>query len=153
MNANPYTPPKAKLADRPKPPGSPIKAVLLGLGVDIGGSLLIGTALGFFYAISLAMSGMNQAQIHEAVTNVSSGSWISVIGMAGGCISSVLGGCPCARVSRRDDYKLGFVLAAISSIVGLLYSYNSHSVPVLALSVSLTIDSVLIGTRIGRSKS
>ncbi len=37
---NPYAPPDAKLADPAAAPGSPLKAVALGLAVDLGGTVI-----------------------------------------------------------------------------------------------------------------
>src|SRR5215510_11032931 len=99
MPENPYSPPKGEVEDYPKQPWSPIKAVLLGLAVDVGGSMLLGLLLGMGYAIVLAASGMQADEIALALADLSPWSWISIFGTLMGCGLSVLGGYVCARVS------------------------------------------------------
>jgi len=149
MLTNPYTPPNSELADQARPPGSPLKAILLGLTIDLGGSLIVGIVLGIVYAISLARAGMDPSQIKEAVSHISSTSWVSIVGTVVGGALSILGGFTCARVSRRDDYKLGYILGAISAVSGLLLSYSSHSLLINVLLTVFTFGAVLLGTKLG----
>jgi len=151
MQTNPYSPPKAPLSDPPKPPGSPLKAVILGLAVDIGGSFLLSMALSIGYAMVLSNTGMSESEIMESMGNPPSDSLISILGMLGGGTLSVVGGFVCARVSRRSDYRLGFILGGLSAVFGLLLSYDSYSLPAHVLLTSLTFACVLLGTKLGRS--
>jgi hypothetical protein len=152
MQANLYTPPKAELADQPLPPGSPIKAVLAGLAIDIGGSLLVSSALGIAYAVSLARTGLNQSEIQAAIQDIPLDSWVSLAGISVGTGLSVLGGYVCSRISRRSNYKLGFVLAGISASFGLLLSYSRYPLLAIVLLAALTLCSVLAGVKLGHSK-
>jgi len=150
---NPYSPPKADLADRPRPPGSPVKAVLLGLLVDLGGSLLVGALLGVALAISVAQPGMTPEELERALTDISPGSWVSIVGTLAGAACSVLGGLVCARVARRPDYRLGFVLGVLATGSGLLLSFTQYSLAMNALLATLTFSCVLLGTWYGRVKT
>ncbi|HKO87548.1 MAG TPA: hypothetical protein VJU83_03415 [Burkholderiales bacterium] len=151
MSANPYKPPTAELADLPKPPGSAIKAVLVGLVVDIGGTMLVGIVISIVYSIYWASTGMSQTQIEAAFEDVGIGSSIFIVGTVFGTLMSILGGFVCARISRRKDYKLGFVLATISVIIALLVSL-SYPLPTLVLLLAITFAAVLLGTKLGRVK-
>jgi hypothetical protein len=152
MQSNPYTPPKAELRELARRPGSPLKAVLLGLTIDVGGSMILGVVLGIAYAASLASSGVGAPQINEALGDISPTSWVSIVGTALGGVLSVLAGFTCARVARREDYKLGFILGAISALSGLLLSGSTYSVPMNVLLCALTFGAVLLGTRLGIRK-
>lgn len=151
MQNNPYVPSKAGLSETPKPAASPLKSVLLGLVVDVGGSFLLGIVLSVGYAISLASAGMSESKIMEAMLNPFSNPLILVVGTLGGAALSVAGGFVCARLSRRPDYRLGFILGGISAVSGLLMSYESYSLPVNLLLTLLTFASVLLGTKLGRN--
>ena len=153
MQSNPYSPPKAGLSDPPKPPKSPLRSVLLGLVIDVGGSLLLGIVLGIGRATAFLVSGMSESEIIESLRHPPAYSLISILGTLGGAALSVVGGFVCARVSRRSDYRLGFILAGLSATSGLLLSYGSHSLPVNLLLTLLTVASVLLGTKLGRTSS
>ena len=150
MSENPYAPPKSPLNDLPPPAGSPVKAVLVGLAIDLGGSLLVGIVLGFFYAVSLASQGMRQEEVAQAMANIPPDSWLNVVNILVGSFLSFLGGFACARIARRPDYRLGFVLAAISSLSGLALSWEMHSATQNALFTLCTVACVLLGTKFGR---
>jgi hypothetical protein len=148
--ANPYSPPQAPLTDPPRPPRSPIAAVLLGLAVDIGGSLLVGIVLTIAYGVSLASSGMSASEIDAAISDIPTDSWVSIVGNLVGAGFSILGGFVCARFSRRSDYKLGFIMGAISAVLGFVLAYKTQ-VPVINLMLAcLTFASVVLGTHFGR---
>jgi hypothetical protein len=63
MSENPYKPPTSEVQDLPAAPGSPIKAIFLGLLVDIGGTTALSVLIGIVYMILLMQSGLNQEQI------------------------------------------------------------------------------------------
>jgi hypothetical protein len=146
---DPYSPPKAPLREEPPPPGSAFKAVTLGLLVDIGGTMLTSVALGIAYGATLAASGMNRGEIEAALANISEDSLISIAGSLIGMGFSVLGGFVCARISRRQDYRLGSVLGTMSA--GLGFAMGLGQVEAgwnLALALT-TFGAVLLGTRLG----
>ena len=153
MSENPYAPPKAELTDQRKPAMSPWKAVLLGLTIDIGGSLLIGVLVGAAYGVYLVRSGMNPAQIGAEMSNMSPTSWFAIFGMLAGAVLSFLGGVVCTRVARRDNYSLGLVLASISASIGLLSSFSQYSTTMNLLLTSLTFSTVMLGTKFGQVKN
>lgn len=153
MQTNPYSPPKAAVADQPRPPASSLKAVLAGLAVDIGGTLVSGTVFGVIYAIWLASAGMKGSEIQAAASTITPYSWVWIASMLAGSFFSVLGGFVCSRMARRPDYKLGFVLGALSAALGLMSSYKSHSLLGNAALTCLTLALVLLGTKLGRVRS
>ena len=150
---NPYTPPEARVADPENEPGSPLKAVAIGLAVDIGGTFMTSLVLGIVYGITLAASGASAEAAASAFADVSPYSWLSIAGFLAGGGFSILGGYLCARIAKHSEYKLGGILATISTVFGLLLSMNSYS-PFANLILSIaSFATVMIGVQIGYSRN
>ena len=146
---NPYAPPNTRVADPPPKPGSPTKAVSLGLLVDMGGTMALGIAIGFVYSVQLAASGKTAEEIEAAVLiGITTGLGFVIL-LAIGCAFSVLGGYVCARISRRTDYRLGFVMGAISVVAGLLLAWTSYSPVEHILLAGLNVACILGGVKFG----
>jgi Ca2+/Na+ antiporter len=150
MADNPFKPPDARLRDTPPEAGSPLRAILAGLAVDLGGSMLAGIALSLFYAASLAGSGLSQAQVDEAMKNVAPTSGVAIVGIVLGALCSVAGGYVCARVARRDEYRIGGVMAALSAFFSLLMGSGGTPGDLMFLLTLCTIACVLLGVKYGR---
>ena len=152
---NPYKAPTTAVRDPPAPPRSPIVAVLAGLAVDLGGTFVVGIAIGIGYAATLASEGKAPEQIQEAMTtsDASSGSFIAVSAVGG--LFSLLGGYVCARVARRNELRVTAFLALLVVVLGFLMSGGSESLDagVLAALNLLTIAAVLLGGEIGRRRN
>jgi hypothetical protein len=150
---NPYAPPEAKLADPAAAPGSPIKAVLLGLGVDIGGSVIATLILAIAYGMYLGTTGASPEEIAAASARIPPDSWLFYASAAAGCAFSVLGGYVCARTAKRSEYTLGAILAVVSSAFGLWAALDEYSLGTI-LSLTLAgIGAVLFGARLGYLKN
>jgi len=151
MTDNPFKPPQADLRERPPRPGSPVRAVLLGLAVDIGGSLLAGVVLTLFQAAAFASAGMSQEQAMQALQSMPPNSTFSVLGQLLGAGFSVAGGFVCARVARRDEYRLGGAMSVLSVVCGLLLGGAAEPGDMLVLGSLSTIACVLLGAKYGRA--
>lgn len=151
---NPYSAPNAAVTD-PKPlPGSPIKALLLGLLIDIGGSTATSFVLAIGYGILLASQGQSPQAIQSALeAQVSVGEWGFAIGLALGCGFSVLGGYVCARISRRTDERLGWIMGGIAIISGMALSWEHYPFWGHMLLSALTFACVLFGIRRGMPRA
>jgi peptidoglycan/LPS O-acetylase OafA/YrhL len=150
MADNPFKPPDARLRDPQPGPGSPLRAILAGLLVDLGGSMLVGIALSLFYAASLASSGLSQAQVDEAMKNVAPTSGVAIVGIVLGALCSVAGGYVCARIARRDEYRTGGIMAALSAFFSLLMGGDGTPGDLAFLLTLCTIACVLLGVKYGR---
>ena len=151
MSVNPYAPPKTEVADRPKSALSPWKAVLVGLTIDVGGSLLLAVVLGAVYSGFRFSAGAGRVHVRAEMASMLPTSWLSILGsVAGAAALSFLGGMVCTRLARRSDYSLGLVLASISASFGLLLSFNQYSVAMNLVMTSVTFAFVLLGTRYGQ---
>jgi hypothetical protein len=152
MPTDPYATPKAASTDE-RLPGGPVKAVLVGLAIDVGGSIVLSTVLAITYGVMLARSGMTAEQIAQAIATPEPTSFLSILGYVLGCALSILGGFVCARIARRRDYKLGAILGAISAVLGLAMAYGQYSLIENLGLTALTFASVMLGTRLGMPKA
>ena len=152
---NPYGAPEAKLADPAPRPGSPYKAVGLGLLTDFGGTIALSTLLTFLYGVTLAGSGVSPEDMEAAIRNASTvDSWYFWAGAIGGCGFSVLGGYVCARVAGQSEYTLGAILAAITVVLGLIL-FGDGGLD-LGLSIVLnmaTVAAVVLGAWLGKQRN
>lgn len=152
---NPYAAPGTEVRDPVPPPGSPVKAVALGLVTDIGGTFLGSIVLSIIYSLSLGASGATEAQVREAMeAGAGSGSWVWLVGMAMGCGFSVAGGYVCTRISRRSDFVLPCILAVLSIGIGLLMETGSTQTSDVTAMMSLaTLLAVLGGAKLGQLRN
>jgi hypothetical protein len=130
-----------------------VKAVVLGLLVDIVGTTAGSLLLGALYGIMLAASGASMEEIAAAGESVATDSWMFWLSTAMGLAFSVLGGYVCARIARRDELKLGGILALASAVLGYLIAAGYYE---LGTFLSLTIagmGAVMVGARLGQAKN
>lgn len=120
MPTNPFEPPESEAPRRePAEPRSPFAAVMLGLLVDVGGSIAVGIVTTVVYAKQLHDDGVPDAQLGDAMRAMPHDGVLYMGSMLIGIALSVLGGYVCARVARRGEYRAGLVMAATSTLVGL----------------------------------
>jgi hypothetical protein len=142
---NPYQAPGAALADVERPAGSPIKAVIYGVLVDVGGSIVAGLAIALAYSIVLAASGAPIEEIQRAVTEPAETSWYSIVGFLVGCSASILGGYVCARVAAASEMKPVGIVAAVSGVASLLMGMGAYSFEWNALMALVGMAAVFAG--------
>lgn len=147
---NPYAAPDAKLADPAAVPGSAIKAVSIGLLVDIGGSILAILLLAITYGVVLGATGASQEDIEAATAT---GSWFFYAGTVVGGGFSALGGYVCARVARQSEIRLGGILAVVSALIGLLLTFDEYSLAMNVLIGAGGAAAVMLGARWGMARN
>src|SRR5262245_15086832 len=96
---NPYSAPGAKLADPPAQPGSPIKAVLLGLATDLGGSIGATLVLSIVWGAALVAGGTSVEELETLMSSNSTDSAYFYVATLIGLGFSVVGGYVCARIA------------------------------------------------------
>jgi hypothetical protein len=153
MSDNPFKPPGTDLDSRPPGPtrpGSPARAVAIGLAVDLGGSVLLNLLLTILYAASLQASGLSHEDIKDALSHIPPDSWIAVTGLLLGACLDVLSGFVCARIVQRDEYRVGAVLATISALCTLLLGGGSDTGDDLIVLLTLcTAACTMLGVKYG----
>ena len=156
MSTNPFKPPETDSTRNPLPPagpGSMPKAVLAGLAVDIGGSMVIGFFVAMTYAAQLHGNGMAESEIREAMRHMPHDTALYVAGLLGGLLMSLLGGFVCARVARRGEYRPGLVMSACSALFGLMLGASSNGDGMLWLLVLTGFACNLLGVKFGADQN
>lgn len=118
-------PPPDRLKRPPSPslpPGSPWRAVLTGLAIDLGGTFVLNLLLVTIYTSQLMASGLGADKVQVMLSTEPPPGWMVVIGGLLGSALSVAGGFVCARIVRHDEFRVGGVLAALSPLCALLLS-------------------------------
>lgn len=131
------------------PRGSPVKGMIYGVLVDIGGSLVASFALFFVWAIWLGASGMDAEAIAQAMAEPDPLSAVSLIGYTVGTALSWLGGYVCARVARETELQCAAVVATVSALVALAMG-TGMSVELYLFLTALTVGAVMLGGWVGR---
>ena len=150
MQNNPYVPPAAELKDSPRPPGSPVKAIILGFLADIAATLVGGTILGFGYAFILGRQGLKPEQISSVLQHQTMTTGFGLVSLLVGTLGSFLGGWICGRIVRRNEFRFGAILAGLLTLLGLLFAARL-SLPEMLVASVLTVGSVMAGAALARS--
>jgi hypothetical protein len=136
----------------PAPRGSPVKGMIFGLLVDLGGSLLASFALFFVWAIWLSSSGLDAEAIAQSMAEPDPLSGMALAGYTVGGGFSWLGGYVCARVARETELRCAAVIATVSSLVSLAMGAGLPLGLYLFLTV-LTFASVMFGGWMGEQRN
>ena len=155
-NNNPFKPPETDSTKSPRVPdvpGSPLKAVLSGLAVDIGGSVALGIVLDQVYALTLGGQGLTDSQVEDAMQHIPPASAFGVLGILLGALMSVAGGYVCARIVLRDEYRVGATMAAVSAFLGLAFSSSDDPAGLTLLLVACTVACNMLGVKYGSEQN
>lgn len=123
----------------------PVMAVIVGVLVDLLGtviiSVLFGSALGFY----LLSQGVAQDELEAAlIARLMQAPW-NVIGFALGTAISVLAGYVTAKIAKLNVYTFAGIVGCISAILGYSSAVEHYSIPMnIALSL-LTVAATLFG--------
>jgi len=151
MTHSPYAPPSSESKDAPQEAGSPVKAIVLGLLTDIGGTMATSFILSIVFAVIWANQGMSSEQMMALMSDRALGNPFTLVATIFGTVSSYLGGFICARIVRRSEMRYGAILSAISVLVGFALSIgNSSPARMIGLAI-LSIVAIMLGTAHGRA--
>ena len=150
MTGNPYQVPQGEISVSPElRPGSPLKAVFLGLLADIGGTTIASFIIGIAYAILLAKAGVPSEEISKRAASIDSFSTLGLLAIAAGLLCSVWGGYVCARISKIRECRNAAIMALLSCSFGYLLKGPAMSwLELLVLSL-LGVVAIFLGTWLG----
>jgi MFS family permease len=146
MAEDPYAPPKAKLADAGSDrPGSMVKAILLGIVTDIGGTY----SVSFLFLILLSFTlGAGGGESGEVSRLMAESDVLRAMLFAIGMGFSVLGGYVAARVANRTELNASLLCGVCVVITGALldawFGNGGQTAGQLALTLA-TIPAALFG--------
>ena len=143
---NPYAPPTAPVRDtEPRTPRSLTLAVLAGLAVGVGGTILSRAVLGI---VLVGLKGVPESP--EATAAILSSAIVPALSL--GCIFSVLGGYVGVRVARRHERRVTLALAVLSTAISFATTFGATG-PLAMLVLTLTFASVMVGGGLGRYRN
>lgn len=139
------TSPKSEEATKNLKKGSPVKAIIIGLLVDIIGSFVLVFILGIIYSVVLASQGLAPEEIEHRLTNLDPYSTFSLICMFFGGLMTVIAGYLCARIVNYSEYKFAVILGFISAMIGFMAGESYYSTLDNLFLVLLTLGCSLFG--------
>jgi hypothetical protein len=147
MENNHYQPPKSGFGKPPRnqEPGSLIKAVLLGIATDVGGTLVLGIVLGIAYGVVLASQGQSAEQIQQTMEHIDPWSPMGLLSSLSGLSMSMLGGYVCARTANVNSYTAIGILSAISVAVGSIMGVGAYEWEALLMLNLLGLAAIFLG--------
>jgi hypothetical protein len=151
--SNPYRAPGAVVADQDRPVGSPVKAVIFGVVVDILGTTAASFIVMVVYGIFLASRGTDPQEIERVATQLDPLSGLGLFMSALGCMFSFLGGYVCARVAGHAELKWAAVVAAITAAFGIIIGLQAYSLGMNLLLAVPAAASVLVGGYAGARRN
>ncbi|HEX4509569.1 MAG TPA: hypothetical protein VH328_05800 [Burkholderiaceae bacterium] len=148
---HPLQPPEANRPPQPLRPGSPARAVIVALVLDLGGSLVLNLLLTMLYAGWLQARGLSSAEVEQAMRQIPPDSWAAIAGVLLGACLDVLSGFICARIVQRDEWRVGGILAGLSALCTLVFDNAGDELEDLTVLLSLcTVACTLLGVKYGR---
>jgi hypothetical protein len=138
-------PPESDSENKKLKKGSPVKAIIIGVVVDMGGTIVLGIILVMIYSVLLASEGMSPEEIEYQLINLDPHSTFSIISMIIGGLVTVFAGYLCASIVNYSEYKFTFILGSISAAFGLIVGESHYStLDNIFLSI-LTVMCALLG--------
>ena len=148
----PPPPPENEPSNRPPQPelpGTPLRAVLTGVGIDICASKLLGYLIGALYLLQIITPGMTDEQADAALQNTPPSFGLVFLDLTFGAIISVAAGYAAARIVRRDELRIGGITAIASVLVGLLLDGGGTQSDLTLLYILCDLACVLLGAKYG----
>jgi hypothetical protein len=152
---NPYSPPSADVDNRARQPGkpAPIKGLLVGLAIDIGGSLCVGVILSVVYAVLASMGGHTPEQIAAELQHIEPDSWFYVIGIIAGSLCSFIGGYVCARIAKQGEIGLGIIQSICSLAASMALGPSEQALGIQIALSGLTVLVIMLGIKAGAHRN
>jgi hypothetical protein len=119
MPTDPYRPPGADVsgAEPANRPGSAVKAILLGLTVDVVGTIVAGSVIAIGWGIALGAGGARPEEIDRFFRESTAFQWV---GLCTGLAFTGLGAFVAARIANRSEYRFALMLGLCSLAFGEL---------------------------------
>ena len=145
MNDNMYSAPESEINGSADRRGSPVKAVSVGVVLDIGCTFVFLIVVGILVSVYMSSQGASQTEIEETFTDLSWTSGLGLLMTASGLLFSALGGFVCARIARHNELVLGAAVGAVSSSIGVLLGNQTYSTVESVVLAVLTCAAALAG--------
>jgi putative Mn2+ efflux pump MntP len=144
---NPFQPPRSGFEKPPRDrePGSLLAAVLIGVAVDIGGTIMGGAVMGIVYGLMLAAQGFTEPQIQAIFEKPDPLSTFNILATAMGLSMSALGGFFCARTANVNSYTALGIMSAVSVTTGTFLGAGEYEWMTLLMLNLLGLVCIFVG--------
>ena len=122
MKPDNYAPPQAEVGVPSRGKPAPVRGIILGLLVDIGGSILSSTLISVVIAVVLTRAHKTPQEIQQLLTHIEPFTSYWLIMMTGGMLCSFLGGYVCALNAKVNVMRTTAIFAAITTTLGIVLS-------------------------------
>ena len=130
-------------------PGTPLRAVLTGLAIDVCGTALLGIVLEMIYAVQIGGAGMTPDQLSDALENIPPQSGVVIAGHLLGALLSVIAGYACARIVQSNEYRVGAIMAGIGLMINLATMPDDAPVDMVLLMLLTDFACNMLGVKYG----
>lgn len=146
MSGNLYDPPRSDVSKREiSEPGSPYKAFIAGLAIEIIGSILVGSIVGVIYGVIQASGGMSPQDIEKSLQFIDPGSPFFLTLAISGLLVSVMAGYVCMSITRTDSFKTVYILGSASLLLSLISSMDFAAVGIMLILALASFAAVVFG--------
>ena len=122
-----------------------VKVILMGLLIDIGGSIAFQFVVGIIATVYLLKHGVGQAEVAPALIQlIMSQPWLSILEAIGAFISLLAGYYVTAKMKEKT-YKYAKILGVCSSAIGFSMAYSYYPLSENIAMAVLTILSSVAG--------
>lgn len=143
---SPYAPPVSDVLVINERKGAWWKAVLFGVLIDIGGTILLGIIVATAAVAVLTAQGKDASDFELLFSDPMSPMMMAM--SFAGCLLSILGGYVCASVAKQNELRLAGVMAMISTLYGVMVGSYEFTPYIVFLYVA-TVVSIFFGSWVG----
>lgn len=130
-----------------------IKGVLLGVGTDIGGSIVAGVLLLSWFGGSNFSANMSPDEIDEVVKRITQNGTFLITSFVIGLSLSAVGGYVAARIAGKDYYLNSGLVGVVGVLAGLLSLSNAYPIWFNVGGLILIVPAALYGGRLAESRA
>jgi hypothetical protein len=126
--------------------GISIKAIAIGLALDIGGTFAATMLFVMMYSVALLAQGVGEAALQERMTSDPT-YWVA--SMILGLVFVAAGGYVTGRIAQAREVTHAALMAFATMVIGLVFLFGTETITIpewyLPLSFGLTMPAALAG--------
>ena len=127
-----------------------IRAIGIGVLVDIGGTIVAALIFAIVYSIILSQQGYSPDEIESMMTT---SSFVYFVGLILGLGCTVLGGFVCGRITKREEVKHSALVGLVGLVLALLSTGGPEPIWYQIIGVILTVPLAVVGGYIAYTKN
>ncbi len=149
---HPPSPPPDPRSDKPDPAEAArlaLRAVLTGASIDVCASTLLQLGIRTIFAMQVGTADMTPDQLHDALQDTPPPFLLVLMAGVLGALISVAAGYACARIARRDEYRVGGIMTMATVLMSLVIDGDAGPLDLTLLCVLCDIACLMLGVKYG----